>query len=131
MKPAFFIAFLLTAFTAFSQEDSIRGNKFHLTGKLKDKIKMPPHCGIIAWATVIEFDVLEISGMNYSNKSIGIIIPCPTIYADNFFEKGKTYSIVFSDNNQADFGWAIVNKDLLKKNGLSYDPYAILVEKIR
>ncbi|MFT3705538.1 MAG: hypothetical protein QM802_24425 [Agriterribacter sp.] len=101
-----------------------------MTGKIIGKSEMPPHCGIVAFATVIEFEVIELTGMSYANKRIGIIVTCPEFYKDNFFEKEKTYQVVFSDKNQADFEWAIANEALLKKNKLSFKPYAITVKKL-
>lgn len=121
---------LIIGLNGFSQKEATRGNKFQLTGKIKSKVQMTPYCGTIAWGTVVEFDILDLSGMTYSNKSIGIIVTCPEFYKEGFFEKGKTYQVVFSDENQADFGWAIPNKDLLKTNGISFEPYAVSIKKI-
>ena len=132
MKQTFIILIsLIIGFTAYSQTDSVRGKQFRLTGKAVKKVQLTPHCGIIAWGTVIEFEVIEVVGMTYPNKRIGIIITCPEFYKDKFFEKGKTYQVIFSDKNQADFGWVIPNKDILKKNSLSFDPYAVEVKKMR
>src|SRR5215211_2080869 len=126
MKHSFIITFfLIIGLNASSQNDSIRGNKFQLTGKIKTKVQMVPHCGTIAWGTVVDFDIIDLSGISYPNKNIGIIVTCPEFYKEGFFEKGKTYQVIFSDKSQADFGWAIPNKDLLKKNGLSFEPYAV------
>jgi hypothetical protein len=131
MKQTFAILFcLIISLTAFSQSDSVRGKQFHLTGKIAEKVRLTPDCGYIAWGTVIVFQVTELVGISYPNKLIGIIITCPEFYKNNFFEVGKTYSVVFSDKNQADFGWTIPNKDLLKKNRLSFDPYAVEVKKM-
>jgi hypothetical protein len=114
----------------FSQSDSIRGNQFYLTGKIAEKVQLTPHCGIIAWGTVIEFEVTELVGINYPRKTIGIIITCPEFYKNDYFEIGKTYQVVFSDRNQADFEWTIPNRDLLKKNNLSFYSYAIEIKKL-
>src|SRR6266545_2964160 len=117
MKQTFIIVLsLIVGLTAYSQSDSIRGKQFQLTGKIIEKVQMTPPCGIFAWGTVVEFEVINLAGMTYPNKSIGIIITCPEFYKEEFFEKGKTYEVVFSDKNQANFGWLIPNKDLLKKN---------------
>lgn len=131
MKQTFTILlFLIIGGATFSQRDSTRGKQFRLTGKLIHKPQLPPHCGVIASGTVIEFEVIKLSGMSYPKKTIGIIITCPRDYAERFFEKGKIYQLVFSDKNQAGFGWVIPNNDLLKKNGLSFDPYALEVKKM-
>jgi hypothetical protein len=116
-------------FIANSQTDSIRGKQFQLTGRIIATVQLTPHCGILAWGTVVEFEVVELVGMSYLNKNLGIIITCPEFYKDISFEKGKTYQIVFSDKNQADFGWTIPNREVLKKNGLSFEPFAISIKK--
>jgi len=115
---------------ACSQREPVRGKQFRLTGVITEKVQLTPHCGVIAWGTVIEFKVIELTGISYDKKSIGIIITCPESYKENFFEPGKTYQIVFSDKNPADFDWLIPNKDLLTKNGLPFDPYAVEVKKL-
>ena len=132
MKPTFTILFFLTiGFTAYAQTDTIRGKQYQLTGKIVGKVELTPGCGVFAWGTVIEFELKELIGMSYPNKTIGIIITCPEFYKENFFETGKTYQVVFSDKNQADFGWVIPNKDVLKKYGLQFEPYAVKVNKLR
>lgn len=128
-KSSTIILSLLIGLAAYSQTDSIRGKQFQLIGKIKDKVLMPPHCGTIAWGTVVEFEVVNLTGMNYSKTRIGIIVTCPEFYKEEFFEKDKMYQVVFSDKNQANFEWAIPNKDSLRKNGLSFDPYAISLKK--
>ena len=131
MKQIFTIVIsLIIGLAAYSQTDSISGRQFQLIGRIIEKVQLTPHCGIMAWGTVLEFQVINLVGMNYLSKKIGIIITCPEFYQDNFFQKGKTYQVVFSDQNQAGFEWTIPNKDLLKKYGLPFEPYAISVKKI-
>jgi hypothetical protein len=120
---------LIIAVTTFSQTDSIRGKQFQLTGKIINKVQKTPYCGVIAWGTVVEFEVINLVGMTYSNKSIGIVFTCPEKYSNDFLKKGKIFKVVFSDKNQADFGWTIPNIDLLLKNGLSFVPYLISVRE--
>ena len=93
-------------------------------------MQQTPGCGLVAWATVVEFEVIKLTGMNYQNKELGIIFTCPENYSNSFFKKGNTYTVVFSDKNQTGFEWTIPNKDLLKKNGLSFEPYAISVKRM-
>jgi hypothetical protein len=125
------VFFSIIWFSAYSQTDSVKGNQFHLTGKIKDKIQMTPDCGVVAWGTVIEFEIIDLVGIDYKNKTIGIIVMCPEFYKKNFFQNGKAYQVVFSDRNQADFGYAIPNRELLKKNSLSFDPYVISIKELQ
>jgi hypothetical protein len=124
------ILFLLLGLTAYSQKDSIRGKQFQLTGRITGKIQLTPACGMFAFATVLQFEWTKLTGMTYKNKNLAIIVPCPDMYKQDFFEKGRSYQVVFSDTNQANFDWTIPNKDLLKTNSLPFDPYAISIKKI-
>jgi len=131
MKQTIIVAlFLIIGLTGYSQADSVSGRQLLLTGKIIEKIQLTPHCGTIAWGTVLEFKVINLVGMTYPGKKIGIIITCPELYKDNFFQKGNTCQVVFSDKNQASFEWTIPNRDILKKYGLSFEPYAISIKKI-
>lgn len=85
------IAFLLSAISIFAKSDSIRGQLFQLTGKMINEISMPPDCGLVAWGTVVEFQIIEFSDTSYKQDSIGVIFTCPEFYGDDFFEIGMTY----------------------------------------
>lgn len=122
--------FSIFCLNAYSQTNAVRGKQFHVTGKIIEDVQMTPGCGYVAWGTVLEFEVLDLTGINYPSKTIGVIITCPGFYENNFLEKGKTYQLLCSDENQADFGWLIPNKGLLKKNSFSLEPYVITVEKL-
>jgi len=99
----------------FGQVDSIRGNQFELKGKIINEIALTPHCGYLAFGTVIEFEIIEFSDSNYKQDSIAVVFTCPEFYEDGFFEVGKTYTITVADENQADFGWTIPNESILSK----------------
>jgi len=75
--------------------------------------------------------VKDLLSMPYKNRNIGIIVTCPDMYKEGFFKKGKMYEVSFSDTNPADFEWTVGNRNLLKKNGLLFDPYAVSVKKIQ
>lgn len=131
MKLAFtLIIFLLIGYSTYSQKTLIRGHEFLLIGKINNKVNRTPDCGQLAFAIIIEFEVIKIYELPYSNKSIEIIVPCPESYGKDFFVIGKTYKVVFSDQNQANFEWGIFDKDLLKKNKLSFHPYAVSIKKL-
>ena len=113
----------------FGQTDSIRGDNFELKGKIINEISLTPHCGYIAFGTVIEFQILEFSDSSYKQDSIGVIFTCPEFYKDGFFEVGKTYSITIADENQADFGWTILNESILSKYKLDKKLWVINADK--
>lgn len=115
----------------YSQNDSTAGHKYVLRGKIVKKVQLTPSCGSIAWGTVIEFKVISIIGLIYKNENIGIVVTCPAdMYGDNFFKKDQLYQVTFSDKNQANFGWTILNASLLKNNQLAFIPYAISINKL-
>lgn len=113
----------------FGQSNSIRGNQFELKGVIINKVSMTPHCGTIAWGTVIEFKIIKYSDSNYKLDSIGLIFTCPEFYEDGFFEVGKTYSVIVADENQADFGWSIPNDSILTKYNLDKKLWVIKADK--
>lgn len=130
MKQALLILFIAIGLSAYSQADSVRGKQFQLKGKIASAPERTPLCGTIAWASVVNFEIVKIDGMTYGKKNIYIVVTCPEFYKNDFFQVGKTYNVVFSDSNQADFGWTIPNKELLKKNEFLFTPYVISIETV-
>lgn len=126
------LAILLFTFIAaisFAQTDSIRGKQFQLKGKIINHIQLTPHCGVVAWGTVIEFQIISFSDTSYKNDSIGVIFTCPEFYKNNFFEIGATYTLKVADENQANFGWAIPNESLLSKYNLKKKLWVMKADK--
>lgn len=115
----------LLTLVGLSQNDSIRGNKFVLNGKIINEITLTPPCGIFAWGTVIEFKIIEFSDSSYKLDSIGIIVTCPEFYKEGFFETENTYKIIVTDENQADSDWIVPNDTILSKYALKKKLWAI------
>lgn len=113
----------------FSQNDTIRGNQFELTGRIINEISLTPHCGTIALGTVIEFKIIEFSDSSYKLDSIGLIFTCPEFYKDGFFEIGKIYKVKVADENQANFDWVIPNESILSKYDLKQKLWVINAQK--
>ncbi len=130
MKRVIIILILMfMSMAGFGQVGSVRGNQFELKGKIINKISETPHCGIIAWGTVIEFEIIKFSDTTYKRDSIGVIFTCPEFYKDGFFEVGKIYTMIIADENQADFGWTIPNESILTKYKLDKKLWVIKVDK--
>jgi hypothetical protein len=102
-----------------AQADSIEENQFQFEGKIINDISLTPHCGFIAWGTVVEFEIIEFSNSKYKMDSIGVILTCPEFYEDGFFEVGNSYAITCTYDNQASFGWTIPNESILAKYNLA------------
>lgn len=121
---------ILTLFT-FAQTESIRGNQFELQGKLINEITLTPHCGIIAWGTVMEFEIIEFSDSSYKRNSIGVIFTCPEFYKDIFFELSEIYKITITDENLTNIEWAIPNELRLTKYQLKKRLWVVAAEKLK
>jgi hypothetical protein len=108
----FILAFLLFSGSLTAQENEVKGNQYDLKGKIISSIQLPPHCGFLATAVVIEFKVIQSSDISYIHDSITVIIMCPESYGVNFFEAEKIYTLKVSDQNPAKFDWIIWNDGL-------------------
>ena len=124
------VVFILILTGANAQTDSIKGNQFQLKGKIINEIYLTPGCGVFAWGTVIEFEIIEFSKPGYSKSSVGIIVTCPEFLGESFFENGKVYHLTVADENQATFDWVIPNEERLEKYGLEKNLWMIDAEKI-
>lgn len=123
------LSLILISAIGFAQTDSIRGNQFELEGRIINEISLTPHCGFIAWGTVIEFEIIGFSYSEYELDSIGLIFTCPEFYEEGFFEVGKTYILTIADENQADFGWSIPNEPILAKYNLDKKLWVVKADK--
>lgn len=101
-----------------------------MKGKLIGEISLPPYCGTKAWGVVAEFEIMEFSDKNYTSEIIAVIFTCPEFYGKGFFKVGDLYQMNVADENQASFGWTILNKSLLDKYGLEKELYVIEAEKV-
>lgn len=120
----------LIGLKAAAQSDSLRGNQYFLRGTIINKVGLPTACGIIAWATVVELKVIWYSDTAYKQNEVAVIFTCPELYGRDFFKKGKTYDIKVADTNQADFGWSIINPDVLGKYNLKNKLWVITAKRI-
>ncbi len=126
-----FLLFLLVSSWNFAQKEKVRGKQFELTGTIINEVGLSPHCGIFAFATVIEFHIQSFSDANYNSDSIAVIFTCPEMYGADFFQKGAQYQITVADENPADFGWMLVNQEALKKYNLPKKLWVLEAEKVK
>jgi len=130
MKIANKLVFLFTIISSltFAQTKKIQGDEYEMTGKIINTISLPPGCGYVAFGIIIEFEIIDTNFKNYTNNQIPIIITCPEAYGKDFFEKDKTYKLIFSDKKQTDFGWTIPNLGILEKYALKKQFWLITIK---
>ncbi|MFD2541065.1 hypothetical protein ACFSSB_01930 [Lacinutrix gracilariae] len=112
------ISLFLFSLNSDSQVDIKLKNDYLLKGKLITKIdKLIPQCGILAWATIVEFEVIYFSDSSYSEKIIPVVIACPNPYKTGLYEIGNTYELVLSSNKWDISEWVFFesSKELLTK----------------
>jgi hypothetical protein len=124
------LGFIFSFYTTLvlAQTDPDRGRQFELKGKLIGKVSLPPDCGIIAWATVIEFEVIEFSDSDYKTTTIPVIFACPEFYKSDFFQVGQVYTVTVGNEKS---GGVIMNESILEKYNLKDRLWAIKAEKIK
>lgn len=83
----------------------------------------------IAYATIIEFEIINSNLKNYTDKKIPIIVKCPELYGNHFFEKDKIYTLSLINKSQTDFGWTIPNLSIEKKYMLNKKLWATSIKK--
>jgi hypothetical protein len=101
-----------------AQTDSIKGKEYILKGKLVNGFDgLTPLCGILAWATVVEFEIIEFSDSEYSKKLIPVIFTCPNSSFTNKFMEGKTYELILKENYSNESDWTMLDskKEILDK----------------
>ncbi|MCK7590931.1 hypothetical protein M0G43_10140 [Subsaxibacter sp. CAU 1640] len=103
------LTILLCGLTQNFQSDSKKETKYILKGKLINGFDgLTPLCGISAWATVLEFEIIEFSDSEYIDKTIPIIFTCPNSKSNKQFKVGKTYELILTDKNPSKFEWTML-----------------------
>lgn len=109
------------------QAEAQTNQPINLKGKIIGNLNIGPYCGIQAFGSVIEFKIITISGLDYSNKNIGIIIRCPEFYGVDFFVVDKIYELQIETEveNAKMFDYIVLNENELKKYNLQKRLWAI------
>lgn len=96
-------------------------NEYELTGRLINLNEIPSHCGYIAYAMPLEFEIIEFSDDNYNRDTVGVVLKCPRRYADGYLSNGSIYKMKLQDANTEEFGWSIMGWGILEEYG--YEDY--------
>lgn len=87
---------LLYGFTSIAQTRDGKG-EYILKGKLVNGFDgLTPLCGVLAWATVTEFEIIEFSDPKYIGEKIPVIFTCPNSYHTNLFKVGEIYELILT-----------------------------------
>jgi hypothetical protein len=86
---------LFLFFTGYGQTEE----KVSISGKLYKQSEFKSNCGIMAFATVMEFEVLNVYTDNFKKKNVLVIVPCAEVYGEKFFEIDKIYNLTLVKGN--------------------------------
>lgn len=90
-------------------------SKYTFKCKLIECVPFPPGCGVIAWALVQKYEVLETNYPGYTNKYVLIIQPCPEFIGKEFFKKNHSYKILAATNSGVAFDYLVQNRYKMEK----------------
>jgi hypothetical protein len=111
MKPILLMSLMLVSLSLFAQAPAASDSaKYMFKCKLTERVPLPAGCGVIAWALVQKFEVLQTDCPGYSNKYVLIIQPCPEFLGKDFFKKNDVYKIIAATTSGAPLGYTIVNR---------------------
>lgn len=130
VKQLLWATLVMVSSNAFGQTDTATANWYHLTGRICSKVELTPHCGIFAFATVIELDIVYYSDTSYHGRRIAVIVTCPEMYKSGFFGKGNLYEMKIVDRNLAGFGWMIPNEYLIRKYKMKYEAWVAEAKQV-
>ena len=110
---------LICSSVAVGQTDTTRSDQFELTGEIIGTISLPPHCGYFSFAVAIEFRIVDFSISDLPSETIGLIVPCPEFYGDNFFVVGTSYQLLVTQNEKPYEDFLIWNSSIVSKYALA------------
>lgn len=97
-------------------------SSYTLKGKLINEFdNTTPYCGIIAFATVVEFEIIDFSDKEYLPKKIPVIFTCPASIDKSQYRLGEIYEFILTDENPALFEWSFLEskEDILNRYDLN------------
>ena len=86
-----------------------RAQKYSFLGRLVETVPLPAGCGTFAWATAFKFELVE-SDFQTEDEHVLIIIKCPRVRGEEFYEAEGLYKGIISTNSGVTFSWSIQNQ---------------------
>ena len=115
------LPFIMIGIIAYPRLLNKNGHTYCLKGKILNQenvnaINLTPLCGIAAFATVVEFKIIELSDSSYNLPNIAVIFTCPAgSLTNSFFDLEVVYELEVSDYKQEESMWSMMNQEVLDK----------------
>lgn len=112
---------LFSGLMSNAQSDSKKEAEYILKGKLITEFdRFTPLCGVLAWATVVEFEIVEFTDKSFLGKKIPVIFTCPNSHHRDLFKVGKTYELILNTDKFDSSKWTFLEgkKEILSKSDL-------------
>jgi hypothetical protein len=101
----FLLAYLTTTADPFNMENE----NIIFVGRLLEMPSEAPRCGDLKVAAAYRFGVEKLVKGKTKEKTLVVLIPCPDLKGDNFFETGSRYQVEASDDLQEAGSYTIYN----------------------
>ena len=114
MRILLIVCFLVASNSIYSQSDSV------LKVRLVKAERLPPYCGVFAWALTQKFEVVE-SNVPAIKQQLQVLLnqPCPREAGLDFFITNHLYKVKISSKSGAPFEYSLIN-EYSKENLLVY-----------
>lgn len=92
-----------------SKSEVVMIQQISFIGRLPELPSPAMRCGDNAIAVVYKFEIVKFLKGKLDARFLGLIIPCPELKGEGFFEKGGTYQITATSELGEAEGYAVVN----------------------
>ena len=125
---------LFCGLKSYAQTDPKKAAEYNLKGKLITGFDgLTPLCGILAWATVVEFEIIEFTDTKYVGKKIPVVFTCPGSYHRDLFKVGNTYELILSTDKFDSSEWTFLEdrQEILYKFDLEKEYFFVDTKRSR
>jgi len=106
MKKRTLIIIILCTYSLISCNSS---DKISLEGKLYKLSEQKADCGVLAFASVMEFEVENVIYEKSDENVTRVIVPCPELYGKDFFKINETYKLTLEQGNNSDTDYVLID----------------------
>src|SRR5262245_45588811 len=109
MKSLLVAVFLLAYLTATASPCNMETENIIFEGRLLEIPSEAPRCGDVKVAVAYRFGVEKLVKGKTKDKTLAVLIPCPDLKGDNFFETDSRYQVEASADLQEARSYTIYN----------------------